>query len=117
MVRARDPELLGRALPAELLRKATAVAALSLVIVLVVVLALTLTEDLPFIKLAFEAVSAFGTVGLSTGITGGLTAAGKLIVALTMFIGRVGPLTIALAVGREHERKPYRLAPEALPVG
>ncbi len=116
-LRARDPELLGRALPAELLRKATAVAALSLVIVLVVVLALTLTEDLPFIKLAFEAVSAFGTVGLSTGITGGLTAAGKLIVALTMFIGRVGPLTIALAVGREHERKPYRLAPEALPVG
>jgi Trk-type K+ transport system membrane component len=68
--------------------------------------------------LAFEAVSALATVGLSTGITGSLTIAGKLIITAAMFLGRVGPFTIALAVGEAptaHQR--YRLAREDLPVG
>jgi trk system potassium uptake protein TrkH len=45
----------------------------------------------------FEQVSAFGTVGLSTGLTPRLTAAGKLWIAATMFVGRLGPLTIAVS--------------------
>jgi trk system potassium uptake protein TrkH len=96
-LRGREPELGGRAIAAEALRKAIAVSALSLLIVLTVVLLLTLTEDQPFIRLVFEAVSAFATVGLSTGITASLTVAGKLIIAAAMFVGRVGPFTIALA--------------------
>jgi trk system potassium uptake protein TrkH len=48
----------------------------------------------------FEAASALGTVGLSMGITGGLTDVGKLAVTLLMFLGRVGPLTIGLALIR-----------------
>ena len=48
-----------------------------------------------FLQVLFEVVSAFGTVGLSTGITPDLGAYGKMILILTMFIGRLGPLTIA----------------------
>jgi len=50
--------------------------------------------------LIFEQVSAFGTVGLSTGITGDLSSWGKIIISISMFIGRVGTLTVAYAVGK-----------------
>jgi trk system potassium uptake protein TrkH len=113
----REAELGRREVAVDALRKAIAVTALSGAIVLVVVLLLTFTEDLPFLPLAFEAVSAFATVGLSTGITGSLSAVGKLVITVTMFVGRVGPLTIALAVGQDAKPRPYRLAPESLPVG
>ena len=116
-LRGREPELGGRAIAAEALRKAIAVSALSLLIVLTVVLLLTLTEDQPFIRLVFEAVSAFATVGLSTGITASLTVAGKLIIAAAMFVGRVGPFTIALAAGDRGEAQRYRLARENLAIG
>ena len=116
-LRGREPELAGRAIAPDALRKAIAVSAMSLAIVLTVILLLTLTEDQKFIHLAFESVSAFATVGLSVGITSSLTVAGKLIITAAMFIGRVGPFTIALAVGRDVEAQRYRLAREDLPVG
>jgi trk system potassium uptake protein TrkH len=116
-LRGREPELGGRALAPEALRKAVAVTAMSFGLLLAFILLLTLTEEQPFIRLAFEAVSAFATVGLSTGITGSLTVAGKLIITAAMFIGRVGPFTIALAVAREGGAQRYRLAREDLPVG
>jgi trk system potassium uptake protein TrkH len=53
-----------------------------------------------WLGLMFEAVSAFGTVGLSTGVTPLLTAGGKLIVIGLMFVGRVGPLVLALHLAR-----------------
>jgi trk/ktr system potassium uptake protein len=53
-----------------------------------------------FLELLFEVVSAFGTVGLSTGVTAGLSSAGKLILSIVMFVGRLGPLVIAMAVSR-----------------
>ena len=116
-LRGREPELGGRAIAPEALRKAVAVTAMSFGLLLAFILLLTLTEEQPFIRLAFEAVSAFATVGLSTGITGSLTVAGKLIITAAMFIGRVGPFTIALAVAREGGAQRYRLAREDLPVG
>ncbi|MBC8151143.1 MAG: hypothetical protein H8E97_07630 [Bacteroidetes bacterium] len=67
---------------------------------------LTITEasllakgEYSFIDLAFEQISAMGTVGLSTGLTPLLTPAGKLIILISMFIGRVGTLTVAFAIG------------------
>ncbi|HCX79878.1 MAG TPA: Trk family potassium uptake protein, partial [Firmicutes bacterium] len=48
----------------------------------------------------FEVVSAFGTVGLSVGITPGLSAWGKLLIIFMMFVGRVGPVTLTLAFGQ-----------------
>lgn len=116
-LRGCEPELGRRSLPVAVLRRAIAVTALSLCIALTALLLLTLTEEMRFIDLTFEAVSAFATTGLSTGITGDLSSAGKLIVTATMFVGRVGPLTIALAVGSDRNKQPYRLASEGLPIG
>lgn len=116
-LRGREPHLFGRALEPDALRKATAVVAISAGIVVSSLLLLTLTERQPLSRLAFEAVSAFGTVGLSTGITPTLTWMGKLVLVATMFVGRVGPLTVALAVARERRREPFRLAHEHIPVG
>ena len=66
---------------------------------------LALSESLPFEGLLFEAASALGTVGLSTGITAQLTPIGKLILILLMFIGRVGPLTFGIALFLPAERR------------
>jgi trk system potassium uptake protein len=117
-LRGREPELFGRAISPETLRRATAVFMLSLSFVGLVLLLLTLTESATFLQLSFEAVSAFSTTGLSTGITPSLGVAGKLILVGAMFVGRVGPLTIALAVGRSSAPiARYRLAREELPIG
>ena len=117
-LRGHEPELGGRAIAPEALRKAIAVTVMSAGIIVTVILLLTLTEDQPFIRLAFEAVSAYATVGLSAGITASLTVAGKLIITTAMFVGRVGPFTIALAVASgEAKAQRYRLARENLPVG
>jgi trk system potassium uptake protein TrkH len=70
-----------------------------------------------FLALMFEAVSAFGTVGLSTGITPSLSAWGKLVLVALMFVGRVGPLTLVLAVGPRQERGRFRYAEENVMVG
>jgi trk system potassium uptake protein TrkH len=69
---------------------------------------LALTESFPFEGLLFEAASALGTVGLSTGITADLTPIGKLIVTAMMFIGRLGPLAFGIALflpSAEKEKK------------
>jgi trk system potassium uptake protein TrkH len=59
---------------------------------------LTFTESFEFEKILFEVASALGTVGLSTGITGDLTAIGKVLVIILMFVGRVGVLTFGFAL-------------------
>jgi trk system potassium uptake protein TrkH len=117
-LRGHEPTLGRRSIAPEVFRRATAVAAISAMIVLVSLTLLSLTEEHEFVRLLFETVSAFGTVGLSTGITSTLTVAGKLVISATMFVGRCGPLTIALAVASaENSRPPYRLARESLPIG
>jgi trk system potassium uptake protein TrkH len=73
--------------------------------------------DHRFMALMFEAVSAFGTVGLSTGITASLSPTGKLVLVALMFAGRVGPLTLVLAVGPRQERGRFRYAEENVMVG
>jgi trk system potassium uptake protein len=68
------------------------------------------------IEILFETVSAFGTVGLSTGVTGTLSTLGKLIITLVMFVGRLGPLVIAMAISRRKVSR-YRYAEESILVG
>jgi trk system potassium uptake protein len=80
--------------------------------------ALTITEsDIDFMKLLFEEVSAFGTVGLSTGITPVLSDAGKVIIILTMYIGRVGTLTIGMAIAKKAISNRYKYAHGSLLIG
>ena len=70
-----------------------------------------------FLEMMFEVVSAFGTVGLSTGITPGFSVIGKLIITLMMFIGRLGPLVVAIAVSRKTTAKHYSYAQENIMIG
>jgi len=80
-------------------------------------LILVQTEEAPFLDILFEVMSAFGTVGLSRGITFGLTLIGKIVIIATMFIGRLSPLIIALYVaGRGIEEK-YKYPEEKIVVG
>lgn len=88
-------------IPDEQVKKAFLIFGFGLSIICAAVFVLTITEALPFLPLVFETVSAFATVGLSTGITASFSIAGKLILIFLMFIGRVGPLTILTAAGKK----------------
>lgn len=92
------PVVFGRALDSTTMLKALAIAIISLFCVVLGTFALTITESAPFFDLAFEVMSAFGTVGLSRGVTANLTMAGQAIIMLLMLIGRVGPLTLAFTL-------------------
>jgi trk system potassium uptake protein TrkH len=67
--------------------------------------------------LLFETTSAFGTVGLSTGITPDLTGVGKLLLTLLMYVGRLGPVTLALAVARRTSPSPIAYPEANIQVG
>jgi trk system potassium uptake protein len=94
----KNVRVYGAVVPEDRIR--TALATLSFYISTLVVgtYLLTLTEKCSLSDLFFEAASALGTVGLSLGITSALTALGKIIIILMMFIGRVGPLTFGMAL-------------------
>ena len=68
--------------------------------------------DISTLDCLFEAVSAFGTVGVTTGITPHLSEISKLSIILTMFIGRVGPVSMALAFTMRGNKKPGKILPE-----
>ncbi|MCF6247864.1 MAG: ATPase [Desulfobacula sp.] len=70
-----------------------------------------------FLELMFETMSAFGTVGLSTGVTPALTIKGKLIIAIMMFIGRLGPLAIAMSVSKRQAKRRYTYPRENIMIG
>lgn len=80
---------------------------------------LNILNDLPFFDLLFETISAFGTVGLSRGITSNLSELSKLIIVIVMFTGRVGIFTIALAIGKDitNETSKYKFPELNLMVG
>lgn len=113
----RAPHLLNRSLPELVIRKAMGVAFLSSSIVVFGFFLLLLSEEHPPLALAFEAVSAFSTTGMSTGITASLSVPGKLLVTLLMFAGRIGPLTLALALSAKAETRGFELPQERVLIG
>lgn len=105
MLEGRDEvEAFGKSIPKLLVYKSIAIVIISSVVVVFFFALLLMTQQGDFVHLLFEAVSAFGTVGLSTGVTPTLTGVGKLILIGLMFVGRIGPLTLALAVRERRER-------------
>lgn len=110
-------QLYRRTIPNEIIHKALSVFLISLFIVLAFCLLLLYLEPLPFASIIFEAVSAFGTTGLSTGVTGQLTPAGKIAITILMFTGRLGPLTLAYAFLRMRKMADYRYAEERIMIG
>ncbi len=106
-----------RRIPIGFVLRAIAVALMSLALVFIVAFALTLTEQARFLFLLFEAFSAFGTVGMSTGLTAELSGPGRAIVTLTMFAGRLGPLTLALALAGRERHSMFRWPEEGVKIG
>jgi trk system potassium uptake protein TrkH len=99
-------EAFGREIDPQLVMKALALVFVALMLVALVTLALTVTEDFAFTKILFEAFSAVGTVGLTTGITPSFSMSGRLIIVLAMFFGRIGPLVLtSLLVHRPSSRR------------
>lgn len=107
----------GRRIQHAVVYRALAVALLAIAFVFVVGLGLTLTTDASFVQTLFEAVSAFGTVGASTGITRDLTDPARLITTVAMFVGRLGPLTLVLALAARAHSVSYRPAVENVRIG
>lgn len=81
---------------------------LSLLLLVGASMFLSVTETSDFLGILFEAVSAFGTTGLSMGLTTELSGIGKATIALLMFLGRLGPLTLAYALNRKSNKELYR---------
>lgn len=90
--------IFGKRLSQSVYRQAITVVLLALALIVISTMALMFISDFGQERLLFEVVSAFGTVGLSTGITAGLPPAGQLILVALMFIGRLGPVTLASAL-------------------
>jgi len=119
------PQLFHRTISEGSTGKAVSIVIISALVVIIATMIILMTElgELPhplsrgkFLELFFEVVSAFGTVGLSTGVTAGLSMAGKLIITFVMFAGRLGPLMVAMAVSR-HSAPRFHYAEENIMVG
>ncbi|MBI2867692.1 MAG: Trk family potassium uptake protein [Chloroflexi bacterium] len=117
-IRGRDSIVaFGRQIPTVVVHRTATVFFFAMSAIAIAALLLIVLEGVRFINLMFESVSAFGTVGLSTGITGSLTLGGKIVIMILMFMGRVGPLTLAFALARRMERGIYRHAEENVRIG
>ena len=113
----RLPGAFHRTLPQEMLRKSSVIALLSALVVFIGTFLLCVLEpEYDFIQLLFEVVSAFGTVGLSTGITPDLSVAGKLVIILTMYTGRLGAFTL-LSVWINRPEPSVRYTEEQIMIG
>ena len=121
----KRPQLFNRTISEVSVGKTISVMMLSMIVVCVGIMLLLITEigevahpqsRGKFLELLFEVVSAFGTVGLSTGITPGLSVMGKIILSGIMFVGRLGPLVVGVAVSRDTVSR-YHYAEETIMVG
>jgi trk system potassium uptake protein TrkH len=104
-------------IPMRTVRRAFIVFSVSVILIFFVLFIMTWTEKHSFIDLLFEIISAFGTVGLSTGITPELTTTGKLLITLVMFAGRIGLFSFAVAMSEVQDDKSYTFPETNLMVG
>lgn len=95
----QDAVAFGRTIKNEIFMKAFALVVASLTSIFIAIFILTLTEKASFLHIAFEVVSAFGTVGLTAGLTPNLSDVGQIVIMCMMFIGKLGPLTLVFLLG------------------
>lgn len=119
LARRGEVELGRRSIPSDIVRRATAIAFLYMCLLVLTTLLLAISmPDQAFIDVLFEASSACGTVGLSTGITGaGHAAMTRLVTIAAMFLGRLGPITLLLAMTTRLGRARYAYARENVLIG
>ncbi len=110
-----DINIFRRRLPVGISRQAMTIALLSLTIVFTTAVILDTISPFSFTQTSFEAASAFGTVGLSTGITGALPTFGQLVLVVVMLAGRIGPTTFVMALALRQRQRAYAF-PEERPI-
>ncbi len=113
----KDVTIINRRISWHIINRAIALLAVSLLYLSISIFLILIIEQDNILDVIFEMVSAFGTVGLSTGITSSLKPGSQVIVIITMFIGRVGPLVVALALGENLKVAKYRYPRENILVG
>ncbi|MCM3568499.1 TrkH family potassium uptake protein [Neobacillus mesonae] len=114
-----DINVFKRRIPSSQVFRALSIAVSGVIFIFIIFFFLTITEKGADIEaIIFETVSAFGTVGLSTGLTGDLSPAGRILITIMMFIGRLGPLTMAFALARRSNKlSKIRYAEEKILIG
>jgi trk system potassium uptake protein len=110
-------EAFGRQLTRQTVYRAISLLIFFLGIICLFVILLSITEAFPMDSLLFETLSALGTVGLSTGITPALSAAGKIIIVFAMFVGRLAPLTFMAFLVRRQQATDIEYPPESIRLG
>lgn len=114
----KDVTAFRRRIPQDVVQKALTIFFISVLWIFMTLLVLSITENgLAITDLLYETISAYGTVGLSTGITGRLTELGKIAISFTMLFGKLGPITMVYAFARRTNNKAYREAEERILVG
>ena len=105
VIRGREEnDIFGRRIPPALTNRALAITLIYLMVFMAVSIILSFLESVPFIDIMFQTASALGTVGVTSMDTGGMHVISKLVLSLVMFMGRVGPLTLTLALARRQAR-------------
>ncbi|MEX2462359.1 MAG: TrkH family potassium uptake protein [Paenibacillaceae bacterium] len=118
MIRGKEDIVFFRfRLAKERILKAITLTMIALFLVIFVSMVLSTTEDAAFLRILFEVTSAFGTVGLTMGLTPDLTTFGKIMICLTMFAGRLGPITLVYALQPKQEKELYRYTEGKITIG
>jgi trk system potassium uptake protein TrkH len=107
----------GRRIPHAVVYRAISVVVLSIALAFAVAVAIELATDVGFLDVVFETVSSVATVGLSTGVTPELPGPARLLISAVMLIGRLGPLTLVVALAARARPVPYRPAVESIRIG
>jgi trk system potassium uptake protein TrkH len=113
----RDVNLFKRRVSEDTIKRVVALVTISLLFLSMMIFLLLQFEPFEFEKVLFEAVSAFGTVGLSMGITGLLSAGGKIIIIMLMYLGRIGPLTLIFAISAMRQKVSYQYIEDKISIG
>lgn len=113
----KDVCVMHRKIADETIRRCVAIVTFSFSVLLVLTVTLLAVQNSNFLDTIYEMTSAIATVGLSRGLTGILKPAGKLIVTLTMYLGRIGPITLALAFNGQNSGEDFSYAGSKVIVG
>ncbi len=113
----KDVVVFNRRLETDIILKSLTIFFVSMAVVVGATMYISIREHFAFIRILFEVVSAFATVGLSTGITSMLSSSSKLVLIIIMLIGRVGVMTFALSLSMKHKKDNVHLPPGKISIG
>ena len=113
----KDTVIANRRISAETIKKATSVFVVAILVVLFACLIMFILTDFDALDVTFEVASALGTAGLTRDLTPLLPASAKLTIAVCMFLGRIGPISLVMFFSKKHETSAMRFAEENITVG